>query len=118
MKLRRERRLSQAEVAEHIGVCQSAYCAWESDRAVPSARHYNSLAALFAIDLAALLSGNLVNKISPQLLPTPATPSPPVELQAEIIQAQRETITLQRQRIENLEAENKHLQHRLINSTT
>lgn len=65
LRLRKERRLSQIEVAEHIGVCQSAYCAWESDRTTPSARHYGPLATLFGLDLAALMAGTLVKEASP-----------------------------------------------------
>ena len=40
LRLRKERRLSQAEVAEQFGVSQSAYCGWESERATPGVRHW------------------------------------------------------------------------------
>lgn len=117
LKLRRERRFSQIEVAERIGVCQSAYCTWESDRAMPSARYYSSLAALFNVDLAALISGNLVDKVSSRPILLPPTDSSGIGLHEEIIQIQRETIVLQKQRIEHLEAENKHLQQRIMNDS-
>lgn len=111
LKMRKERRLSQEAVAEQLGVCQSSYCAWESDRAMPSARHYGPIATLFNIDVRDLLTG--VSTSVPGInLPVPALDIEPT-LQEDLIKIQREAIALQKQRIEHLSAENNQLRTRL-----
>ncbi len=114
LKLRKEHRFSQTEVAARIGVCQSTYCAWESDRATPSARHYSSLAALFGLDLQELI-------VTDSALDLPLRNTAPLPLvglspmfQDDLIHAQRETIALQKYRIEHLETENENMRQQLI----
>jgi transcriptional regulator with XRE-family HTH domain len=113
LKLRKERRLSQSEVAERLGICQSAYCAWESDRVTPSAKYYAPLAALLEIDIQDLMNVN--SALEPL---TDASPSKPATtltstLHEELVKTQRETIVLQKQRIEHLETESQQLKMRL-----
>lgn len=112
LKMRKERRLSQHEVAEHVGVCQSAYCAWESDRSVPNARYYGSLVALFGVELKDLLPAGPALGSPPLPVPSPATPAPPAS-RDELVTAQREALALQKQWIEHLEIENGALRQRL-----
>lgn len=112
LKLRKARRLSQAEIAEHIGVCQSAYCAWESGRVTPNARHYRPLAALFGVEISALMPNS-----PPTTVSALSTDSSHIELSDLLIKNQQETIALQKQRIEYLEIENKQLQQ-IITATT
>lgn len=113
LKLRKERRLSQAEVADRVGVSQSAYCAWESDRATPGARHYGPLAILFSIDIHKLIPAGLPAGL-PAGCPPDTTPLSLANgrsgaLQEVLITTQQETIALQKQRIKHLEAENQQL---------
>ena len=117
LKRRKERRLSQSEAAEQIGVSQSTYCAWESDRVLPSARHYGPLAGLLGLDVRELLF--LAAELpAPAALPLAPPANPPVPtLQDDLVSVQRETIALQKQRIEHLEAENQQLQQRLTGVT-
>ncbi len=112
LKMRKERRLSQHEVAEHVGVCQSAYCAWESDRSVPNARYYGSLVALFGVELKDLLPAGPALDSLPLLVPSPAISVSSVSY-GELITAQREALALQKQWIEHLEIENGELRQRL-----
>jgi transcriptional regulator with XRE-family HTH domain len=109
LKLRKARRLSQAEVADRVGISQSAYCAWESDRALPSAHFYSPLAALFNVDLRELLPADRPVDHSPEATPPLPTNGQSLVLHEVLIKTQQETIALQRQRIEQLEAENQHL---------
>jgi len=109
LKLRKARRLSQSEVADRVGVSQSAYCAWESDRATPSARHYSPLAALFEVDLLALLPVDQLADCRPEATFPLSAASQSATLEEVLIKTQQETIGLQKQRTENLEAENQRL---------
>lgn len=59
-KLRMAKKLSQQEVADRLGVAQSAYQAWECDRSAPSLKYLLPLASLLEIPLAELLSENTV----------------------------------------------------------
>jgi transcriptional regulator with XRE-family HTH domain len=57
-KLRMAKKLSQQEVADRLGVAQSAYQAWECDRSSPSLKYLLPLASLLEIPLTDLLSEN------------------------------------------------------------
>lgn len=56
IKLRREKMLTQAAVAEAIGVSQTAYHKWESDETKPSVQHLMKLADFFGVQLRYFLS--------------------------------------------------------------
>lgn len=115
LKTRKERRLSQNEVAEHVGVCQSAYCAWESGHSVPKARYCGALAALLGIELKDLLPAGSV--LEPVFLPVPTVPPASPEQSTfndELFIAQQKTIALQEQWIAHLELENEQLQQQLL----
>ncbi|RIV27839.1 XRE family transcriptional regulator [Fibrisoma montanum] len=43
--------MSQSEVAEQVGVCQSTYFAWKNGRSSPNAKYYVKLATAFGVDL-------------------------------------------------------------------
>ena len=118
LKRRREQRLSQSEAAEQIGVSQSTFCAWESDRVLPSARHCGPLAGLLGLDVRELLFCGRATELTPLAAPPlalSASPSAPT-LREDLVSAQRETIALQKQRIEHLENENRQLQQRLASA--
>jgi transcriptional regulator with XRE-family HTH domain len=114
LKLRKERRLSQAEVADRLGICQSTYCAWESDRSLPNARHYVNLALLFQMELKELTAPNL------QAIPPPPgisgqQPVPPGDQtwHENLAATQKQLIFLQQQKIEQLETENSQLRQQI-----
>lgn len=109
LRLRKERRLSQAEVADRVGVSQSAYCAWESDRATPGARHYGTLAIMFSVDIQELMPSGLLAACPPETTSLPLANGRSAALLELLINTQQETITLQKQHIEHLEAENRQL---------
>lgn len=109
LKMRKARRLSQSEVADRVGVSQSAYCAWESDRATPGARHYGPLAILFEVDIRELLPVDQLADCRPEATYPLSAASQSATLEGVVIKAQQETIGLQKQRIEGLEAENQRL---------
>lgn len=109
LKLRKACRLSQSEVADQVGVSQSAYCAWESDRATPGARYYGALAALFKVDIQELLPVDQLANYRLEATSSLPAAGQSATLEEVLIQAQQETIGLQKQRIENLEAENQRL---------
>lgn len=90
-------------------VSQSAYCAWESDRATPGARHYGPLAILFEVDIRELLSVDQLADCRPEATYPLSAARQPATLEGVLIKTQQETIGLQKQRIENLEAENQRL---------
>lgn len=111
LKLRKERRLSQAEVADQLGVCQSTYCAWESDRSLPNAKCYIDLAVLFGVEIGDLTShnGNPTSNHSHQQLVKP-NDWPSYE---DLAITQKQLITLQEQKIEQLEIENRQLRQQI-----
>ncbi len=107
LKLRKERRLSQAEVADLLGICQSTYCAWERDQSLPNAGHYVNLALLFQVELKELTAPNQ------QAIPPPPGNSGQQPVQPDdrawhedLATTQKQLITLQQQKIEQLETEN------------
>lgn len=109
-KLRDQKKLSQSSLAEQVGVSQSTYCNWESDQSSPNAKNYVKLAAVFGVDLKELLSDDLTVTIS---APLKSHLEPAVlnakTLYDDLTNAQKQTILLQQQRIEQLEAENQQL---------
>ncbi|GAA4421055.1 hypothetical protein GCM10023187_56710 [Nibrella viscosa] len=113
-KIRNQKKLSQSDVAEKVGVCQSTYFAWENDRSVPNVRYYVKLAAALGVDLAELIPENLT-------LIIPATNDPVDEpagqntqaLYEDLTASQKQLIRMQQHRIEQLETENRTLRERL-----
>ncbi|WP_035562387.1 helix-turn-helix domain-containing protein [Hymenobacter sp. IS2118] len=112
LKARKARRLSQAEVAEQLGVCQSAYCGWESDRSMPNARYYRPLTALFGMELQDLLPADLAQAASPSSIVSSVDTVQPSS-NDELVTAQREAIALQKRWIAHLESENERLRQQL-----
>jgi transcriptional regulator with XRE-family HTH domain len=62
-KLRDKRKLSQQEVADHLGIAQSTYWNWESDECHFKMDHLQKLSELFEVDAADLLPEGAVVKI-------------------------------------------------------
>jgi transcriptional regulator with XRE-family HTH domain len=58
LKLRRQNKLSQAEVAEIIGVSQNAYNKWEADKSKPSMRYLLKLSQHYNVDVTELYDDN------------------------------------------------------------
>ena len=113
LRLRKERRLSQAEVAEQLGISQSAYCSWESEKAIPGVRYWPALAAFLGVELRELLAPAQPPD-QPVVAPPPAGQAPPLQDEREeLLAAQREIITLQKLRLKRMEAENQQLQQLL-----
>ena len=54
---RKSRRLSQANLAERLGVNRTACSHWETGRAKPSTKHIEKIANLLAIDANWLVTG-------------------------------------------------------------
>lgn len=114
LKLRKERRLSQAEVADRLRICQSTYCAWESDRSLLNAGHYVHLALLFRVELKELSSPN-----QQAILPPPGfSGQQPIQpddraWHENLAATQKQLISLQQQKIEQLENENGQLRQQI-----
>ena len=51
-------RLSQQEVAQHIGVSQSTYSDWESNNVQPHSKFYTKIAEILQTEIANLLEDN------------------------------------------------------------
>lgn len=111
LKLRKQRRLSQAEVADQLGICQSTYCAWESDRSLPNAKCYLNLAVIFGVEVSELTSHNS----SP--LPNHSHQQPvkfdDQQSHEDLTAIQKQLIMLQQHRIEQLEIENRQLRQQI-----
>jgi len=55
LNLRKEHRLSQAEIAEKLDVSQNAYNKWEADKCKPGAENLYKISVFYKIDLTELL---------------------------------------------------------------
>lgn len=54
-KYREKKRLSQKEVAEHIGVSQTTYCNWENDCVSYQVKYLSQLSQLFEVSMLELI---------------------------------------------------------------
>ena len=52
-----EKKMTQADLAERIGVSVQSISKWETGKAVPSFQHLNELCTVFAVTLTELLKG-------------------------------------------------------------
>jgi transcriptional regulator with XRE-family HTH domain len=57
IQVRRQRNLSQANLAERLGVTRTAISHWETARSKPSTKHLESIARMLGIDANWLISG-------------------------------------------------------------
>lgn len=112
-KLRTQKKVSQSELAEQVGVGQSTYNNWESDRSLPNARSYGKLAAVLEVDLNQLIPDDLTATIPTDSLSEPTVLNAKT-LYDELTSSQKQIIQLQQQRIGQLEAENQRLRARLL----
>ncbi len=62
-KLRDKRKLSQQQVADHLGIAQSTYWNWESDECHFKMDHLQKLSELFEVDADDILPEGSVVKI-------------------------------------------------------
>jgi len=111
LKLRKQFKLSQAEVAERLNICQSTYCAWESDRSLPSSKSYVNLAAVFGVtflELTSCTSSSPGDHTAQQLNKEDNHP-----FYNDLTVTQKQLITLLQQRIDFLEDENQQLRHQI-----
>jgi len=60
--LRLEKRMSQAELGQVLGVSRSAVSQWEKDQTVPQLAHLTNMADFFGISLASLMGADPVDK--------------------------------------------------------
>ncbi|MCL1934294.1 MAG: helix-turn-helix transcriptional regulator [Candidatus Azobacteroides sp.] len=58
LNLRHERRFSQTEIADILGISQNAYNKWEADKCMPSAVHLSKISQFYKIDIMKLLDNN------------------------------------------------------------
>jgi len=58
-ELRRERRLTQREVAEKLGICAKTVSKWETGHGFPDVSLISSLSEIFSIDILKLLDGEM-----------------------------------------------------------
>lgn len=100
-KLRVKKNLSQAMLADRVGVCQSSYQAWENDQSLPSAKSFVLLAIALEVDVLELIPDDLRN-----LLPNTNIILTPQSVYEETINSQKLTISLLQQRIAILTEEN------------
>lgn len=64
--LRKQRGLTQEELAESLYVSRTAISKWESGRGYPNIEPLNAIAAFFSVTIDALLSGDEVLTIAGQ----------------------------------------------------
>ena len=105
-KTRQQKKRSQGEIAQRVGVSQSTYHAWESGHSQPKVKYYASLADALGIDLKDLIPESLSITIQPlNGSPEDSTTTNARTLYEELTSSQKQLIVLQQQRIEQLEAE-------------
>ena len=54
---RKERKMSQVDLANHIGVCQSTISRWEAGKSEPMYRYIRSMSELIDVDVVCFLVG-------------------------------------------------------------
>jgi transcriptional regulator with XRE-family HTH domain len=108
-KLRNQKKFSQSEVADKIGVCQSTYFAWENDKSFPNAKHYVNIAVVFEISLNELIPQNNVHFQSSTESESTNHIIKSKKSEEEILSLQKQVISLQLHRINQLETENRQL---------
>ncbi|MGA0560031.1 helix-turn-helix domain-containing protein [Larkinella sp. VNQ87] len=99
---RKSRKLSQTEIAEQIGTCQSTYSAWESDKAALPAEYFIKLAYVFEVELTALVPQALSEWVKKVPIQQHST-------QEELVIIQKQMIVFLSQQVEQLKAENERL---------
>ena len=55
LKLRKEHRFSQSEIAKKIGVSQNAYCKWEAGKSIPGTENIKKISVFYDVDVRYLL---------------------------------------------------------------
>lgn len=78
-QFRKDRGLSQMEVAEELGVSRQAISRWETGAAVPSSSNLICLSKLYGVSLDALVREDIEipPEDLPEVLPPPAEENPP-----------------------------------------
>ena len=69
-ELRKEKGLTQEELAEALFVSRTAISKWESGRGVPNIESLKAISKFFSVSIDELLSGEEILKIADELLPT------------------------------------------------
>ena len=115
--LRDERKLSQLQVSDFVGVSQPTLNNWEQDLSSPKVKHLPKLAEILEVDIADVAQEGTVLKImdnSQQTNHDQAVVGFEINMQdpkllEELLNTQRELLTTQRKLIARLEAENEEL---------
>ena len=80
--LRKEKRLTQADLSEAIRVSQQSISKWETGRALPSAENLKYLSELFGVSVDYLLNDDMTEEAKPkeqEPAPEPQTKEPQTE---------------------------------------
>ena len=80
--LRKEKRLTQADLSEAIRVSQQSISKWETGRALPSAENLKYLSELFGVSVDYLLNDDMTEEAKPkeqEPAPEPQTEEPQTE---------------------------------------
>ena len=112
--LRDERKLSQLQVSDFVGVSQPTLNNWEQDLSSPKVKHLPKLAEILEVDIADVAQEGTVLKImdnSQQTNHDQAVVGFEINMQdpkllEELLNTQRELLAMQRKLIARLEAEN------------
>ena len=101
IRLRKQLRLSQSEVAEQVGVCQTTYQSWECDRTSVKGMFLVKLAQILHVPVTDLLTArHLQPDTAVARQPVPGTYPP--DYRDELIASQRREIELLQVRIVEL----------------
>lgn len=112
--LRDERKLSQLQVSDFVGVSQPTLNNWEQDLSSPKVKHLPKLAEILEVDIADIAQEGVVVKIvnngtqtnNDQTVIGFEINMKDPKLLEELLNTQRELLAMQRKLIARLEAEN------------
>ncbi len=112
--LRDERKLSQLQVSDFVGVSQPTLNNWEQDLSSPKVKHLPKLAEILEVDIADVAQEGVVVKIvnngtqtnNDQTVIGFEINMKDPKLLEELLNTQRELLAMQRKLIARLEAEN------------
>lgn len=104
-QLRRLKNLSQQEVADRVGVCQSAYCAWESDKSMPNIKYFQALSLVLDIDISYVIEDDYNGDADIKISEESKIHTFIMNLNKKSNMSYLSVISLQQKLIENLEVE-------------
>ncbi|RRB00669.1 helix-turn-helix transcriptional regulator [Larkinella rosea] len=103
-KYRKDKKLSQAEIANQIGTQQSTYNSWESDRTPLPAKYSVKLAHILDVDILDLIPPEYNQLVKKSVVFNDA-------LHTYLIDSQKQITLLQQRQTEQLKIENEQLRN-------